>query len=431
MVPPPAVAPAGMVDIPAGCFFMGSPENEGDSHERPAHVVNYPEFAIDKHPVTAAAYAEFLKAQGNVCQSDGITWPCYDCDDADGPIDCANGYAVKSQCQAQAGGAADQSCADHPVVEVSWYGAAGYCGWAGKSVEAPWTGKRLPTEAEWERAANGPAGDDCSGWRRFTWGMTAPNEFYWDFYSGFYLGWDVTQDTSWAEGGARINCVEGDCFDGWTKTSPVGAHPAGATAEGLHDLVGNVQQWVADDWHPSYEGAPADGSAWIDGGDYKIRRGTSYFGAGRTARVAYRAMEPASAMREYTGFRCAATRGDLPQAPASGTGQTPPPGPPTWGGTMRAFHLEHCAPCHLGTEHAHCQAGVCLSSSYQALTQWKTCCGGPPSVSPEAPICDSPVVTAAQCGLERALLFPEAGKDPLPPEQLDLLSAWLDAGVPE
>ena len=128
--PPPAVDPyEGMELIPAGEFRMGS--NERDD-EKPIHSVYVDAFYMDKHEVTNAEYAEFLNAKGK--HTDGsITWLDIGADR------CRIEY-VSRVYRAKTG------YENHPVTFVSWYGAMAY---------AEWAGKRLPTEAEWEKAARG------------------------------------------------------------------------------------------------------------------------------------------------------------------------------------------------------------------------------------------------------------------------------------
>lgn len=291
-VPPTPDAPAGMATISAGCFLMGSPANEGDKHEHPQHAVTLPNFAIDIHPVTNAEFATFLAQRGNDCGGK----PCLDCGDPDARIACdetGHATAVFSACEPQPGGGFEASCADHPVVEVSWNGAKAYCEWAGK---------RLPTEAEWERAANGPGGADCQSWTRFPWGSTCPPEFVFEIYPGPYL--DVCAAQRWSIDQAKANCVDGDCADGWRFTSPRGAFAHAASPEGVQDLVGNVTEWVADSHHSSYDGAPTDGSAW-EGGRGRVRKGASFYGQGRMVRSAYRVWDRPESTYDFLGFRCA------------------------------------------------------------------------------------------------------------------------------
>src|SRR5919108_1229874 len=143
-----------MVRIPAGAFLMGS--NDGPDDERPQHRVDLAEFFIDRNQVTNAQFAQFLAAKGSKAP-DGQVW--YDIDDNDARIHRRDGKWL-----------ADPGHEDHPVVEASWYGALAYCNWLGK---------RLPTEAEWEKAARGTDG------RRYPWGNDAPDRGRAHFAAGW------------------------------------------------------------------------------------------------------------------------------------------------------------------------------------------------------------------------------------------------------
>ena len=143
----PAIAQeTGMVLIPAGEFTMGSEDSNADSDEAPEHTVYLDAYWIYKHEVTNAQYAEFMNDQGNQTE-DGVTW--LDSGEDDARIHQSSGDWIP-----------DSGYGDHPVVEVSWYGAQAYCEWAGG---------RLPTEAEWEKAARGTDG------RTYPWGEQDPN----------------------------------------------------------------------------------------------------------------------------------------------------------------------------------------------------------------------------------------------------------------
>lgn len=183
------VAPENMVRIPAGPFIMGS--DSGPEDERPSHRITLDAYAIDRFPVTNAEFVGFLNGVGHVnAKGERL----YDIDDPDARIH-------------QAGGkwAADRGFEHHPVVEVSWAGARDYCGWRGK---------RLPTEAEWEKAARGTDA------RRYPWGNTPPDRTL-----------------------ARFNA-------GWNETAAVNSHPAGASPYGVHDMAGNAWEWVASAYRP-------------------------------------------------------------------------------------------------------------------------------------------------------------------------------------
>ena len=178
-----------MVRVPAGVFTMGS--DDGPADERPAHAVFLPAFEIDRLPVRNSEFAGFLQRHGAVA-ADGRRY--FDWDDRDARIHRdADGWR------------ADAGYEDHPAVEVSWLGAHAYC----RSL-----GKRLPTEAEWEKAARG------SDARRYPWGNSAPAVHH-----------------------ARFGRAYND-------TAPAGAHPAGASPYGALDMAGNVWQWVSSIYRP-------------------------------------------------------------------------------------------------------------------------------------------------------------------------------------
>jgi len=186
-----------MVRIPAGFFLMGS--NDGPEDERPQHKVELAEFFIDRTKVTNGAFALFLDAVG----PRGARGENYfDVDDSDARVHRRNG-----KWRAHAGHE------DHPVVEASWRGALAYCAWLGK---------RLPTEAEWEKAARGTDG------RRYPWGNEAP-------------------DRTRAHFGA-----------GWNDLRPVGNLPNGASPYGALDMAGNGWEWVSSAYRP-YPYRPGDG----------------------------------------------------------------------------------------------------------------------------------------------------------------------------
>ena len=133
-----------MVLIPAGPFTMGS--TEGPEDERPAHEVTLSAYSIDRFPVTNAQFAEFLNLQ---LSKAGPAARLYDVDDPDARIHRRGERWV-----------ADKGYENHPAVEVTWAGAVAYCAVRGK---------RLPTEAEWEKAARGTDA------RRYPWGTEAPD----------------------------------------------------------------------------------------------------------------------------------------------------------------------------------------------------------------------------------------------------------------
>jgi iron(II)-dependent oxidoreductase len=186
-----------LVRVPAGSFLMGS--NDGPEDERPQHQVTVGEFFIDRTPVTNGQFALFLNAVGPKGRN-GERY--FDTDDADARI-----HRRVDQWLAEKGSE------NHPVVEASWHGAAAYCAWAGK---------RLPTEAEWEKAARGTDG------RKYPWGNEPP-------------------DRSRAHFGA-----------GWNDFKPIGSFPKGASPYGVLDLAGNGWEWVSSAY-VAYPYNPRDG----------------------------------------------------------------------------------------------------------------------------------------------------------------------------
>ncbi len=178
-----------MVSVPAGPFTMGS--KEGPEDERPAHEVTLPAFEIDRFPVTNSQYAAFLNA---VSAQPGSSPKLYDFDDPDARI----------HRRGERWGA-DAGYENHPVVEVPWSGAVAYCASRGK---------RLPTEAEWEKAARGTDA------RRYPWGNDLPDRRHARFASGY------------------------------NETAPVDAFPAGASPYGARDMAGNAWEWVSSAYRP-------------------------------------------------------------------------------------------------------------------------------------------------------------------------------------
>ena len=181
---------------------------------------------------------------------------------------------------------------DHPVVEVSWYGAAAYCNWLSERrgltplYERPaWTitvygtqGYRLPTDAEWEFAARYADG------RRYPWGESAPTCTLANFFDEDY-------------------CVTAP--DG-THSEPVGSHPSGATALGLYDMGGNVWEWVNDFYTKLLEDPQTDPTGPICGVDH-VMRGGAYGSTEEYLRCAYRERGHPAYTYSYIGFRPALT----------------------------------------------------------------------------------------------------------------------------
>ena len=222
------------VDVPAGTFLMGS--EAGAADEGPVHRVSGSAFAMDRHEVTNARFAACVQAGA-----------------------CLPPALASSFKRPAYFGAAE--FADYPVIHVSWGQAEAFCAWAGG---------RLPTEAEWERAARGTA--DA---RIFPWGDSAP-----DCSKANFAG-----------------CV-GD-------TDRVGRRPAGQSPYGVFDMAGNVWEWTAD-WYEAdyYSRSPDQDPVGPDIGHMKVMRGGCWVSGANSLRATCRKAELPGLWAPNVGFRC-------------------------------------------------------------------------------------------------------------------------------
>jgi formylglycine-generating enzyme required for sulfatase activity len=262
----PALAD-GIMLVPAGAFWMG--RDDGPADEQPTHRVYVRDFWIERHKVTNAEFAAFLNAQG-LANPDGERR--YDADDADArihlvqcPGDAPPGPRAPEPC---AGGptanrwSADAGYEHHPAVEVSWVGARDYCAWKQR---------RLPTEAEWEKAARG---DDQ---RRYPWGTAAPTPAL----AVFGRGYNATE--------------RGD------------ARPGGANPHRVEDLLGNLREWTSTALR-AYPHRADDGREPFTGGGRVVVRGASHDDPAGSLHVSTRRSydrRGAGAGHHHVGFRCA------------------------------------------------------------------------------------------------------------------------------
>lgn len=234
-----------MVKVPAGTFEMGSSSSHSNKEDRPAHQVDVPTFWIDKYPVTNAEYARFV--------TDKHYRP---------PLNWVDGK-IPDQLE------------DHPVTLISWYNARDYCHWAGK---------RLPYEAEWEKAARGT--------KAYRW------------------PWGNKMDAS------RLNT-----YYSVGSTTPVQAYPHGASVYGVMDMAGNVSEWVFDVFKPYpskgenkvYHFKPQEdqfvgtGSENVERAIYRVMRGGSWKSDPFSTETYHRNYSLPNLASDFYGFRCAST----------------------------------------------------------------------------------------------------------------------------
>lgn len=226
---------APMVHVPAGPSIRGT--NEVGPDERPIRTIHLDEFWIDRFEVTNRLYDRFVAATNHAPRERHPRQPTLD-------------------------------APDNPVISVTWQDAVDYCLWAGK---------RLPTEAEWEKAARGPAGN------RYPWGQEEP-------------------------GARTANMADpmGVSPDSHDLTAPVGKFPAGMSPYGAHDMAGNAWEWCSD-WYGDkyYADSPDRNPTGPDGGRWRVSRGGSHVSYMNTDLLpSYRKKGEPLARHLDQGFRC-------------------------------------------------------------------------------------------------------------------------------
>ena len=252
-----------LVLVPAGFFTMGS--DDGKEDEMPPHRVFLDAFYIDRFEVTNRLFAAFLNHQRRYRDDAGLEY--LDLDDPD----------VEISVQPGRGFVARDDAAERPAVEVTWVGANAYCQWAGL---------RLPSEAMWEKAARG------TDQRTYPWGEGISREL--------------------ANYG-KEGCCGGDDTDGYEFSSPVGAFETGISPYGVHDMAGNVWEFVMD-WYDAtyYERSPLRNPEGPETGLVRVLRGGSFGSDPRRLRTTDRSGLPPTPSYRLIGFRCAAAEADLP-----------------------------------------------------------------------------------------------------------------------
>ena len=208
-------------------------DDEGPRDEQPQRTVLLNSYWIDRYPVTNLDYKEFVDATGHRKPPHWVTGT----------------YPLEQ--------------VDHPVTNISWDDAMAYAGWAGK---------RLPTEAEWEKAARGILG----------------------------------QTYPWGDAFRKDNVNSSKDYGGIT---PVKEFPRGASPYGVMDMCGNVMEWCADWYDDDYRTAPVDNPTGPTGGQYRVLRGGFYAENRKGVRCSARHYAPPSNLQDHLGFRCAKTAG--------------------------------------------------------------------------------------------------------------------------
>ena len=264
--PPTTSLPADVL-VPAGAFTMGtSTDAWALDNERPAHQVELPAYRIDTVPVSNGDYLRFMRAGGYEDErwwtpagwahrsNAGLLAPLFWSRDGSDWVRRRFGYL-------------EAVPLDEPVVHVSWFEADAY---------ARWAGRRLPTEAEWEKAARF---DPVTGRsRRYPWGDEDPSDRV-------------------ANLGQRH-----------LQPAPVGSYPAGASPLGVRQLVGDVWEWTSSDFHgyPGFRAWPyREYSEVFFGGEYKMLRGGSFATDAAACRGTFRNWDYPVRRQIFAGFRCA------------------------------------------------------------------------------------------------------------------------------
>jgi formylglycine-generating enzyme required for sulfatase activity len=238
-----------MVPVPAGAFWMGAGDEDPESapDERPRHEVSLRGYAIEVYEVSHGCYTEFVEAGGYLARR---AWS-------------EAGWRWRTRHGIERSAFWDEATRGQPrdpVVGVSWFEAEAYC---------RWRGRRLPTEAEWEKAARGPDG------RRYPWGGE----------------WSAER----ANGAVSVG-----------RIVAVGSYPRGTSLYGAHDLAGNVWEWVADRYGKSYYAdSPATDPPGPADGESRVLRGGAWNFPPRHLRAAARTHLPPETRIRYLGFRCA------------------------------------------------------------------------------------------------------------------------------
>ena len=261
-----------MILVPAGEFWMGcdeSLEQECSEDQLPYRSVYLDAYWIDEHEVTVSQFKKFVNETGYKTLAEKTN----------------KGWVFKHDDLQKSSGASWRAPwshihnihirAIHPVVQMAWKDAAAYCAWCDK---------RLPTEAEWEKAARGTDA------RIHPWGDDPP-------LSGYLNLSDVNSRTK-----RKIARID----DGYRCLAPVATYPKGASPYGLLDMAGNVAEWCADWYDPCAYGASSDRNpTGPSSGEEKVLRGGAWMSTTISTRTFWRDHLPPDRCSDIVGFRCA------------------------------------------------------------------------------------------------------------------------------
>ena len=266
-----------MIRVPEGSLIMGS--DSGEPAERPPHEVSVSSFYIDRLEVTNDAFSAFVESTGHQTSAEhaGYGWHWMGTWRRVSGADWRHPRGVESSIRNR-----DR----HPVVQVSWHDADAYC---------RWRQKRLPTEAEWERAARG------AGSGIYAWGDAPPGE------DGHYR----------ASHGSNTCCMPDD-GDGFLYTSPAGSFPGGRSPFGIDDMTGNVWEWVEDTFDDDYYArSPPRDPVNNAPGPKKVIRGGGWGNNPWGLRATLRHANPPDIGLSMVGIRCASSGNRSPALSSS------------------------------------------------------------------------------------------------------------------
>lgn len=257
-----------MVTVEAGAFEMGAGWNSfAYDNELPAHVVHLPAFKLDRLLTTNEEYAQFI-LEGGYSRREWWSAEGWEWQEKEGWTAPLYWNQENQAWRVQTMFDEGLWLPSHPVTGVSWYEAEAY---------ARFRGKRLPTEAEWEKAASWD--DEKKQKRRFAWGDESPTHALTNFHERFW------------------------------GTTPVGSFPAGASASGCLDMTGNVWEWTSESF-AGYQGFkyfpyPEYSEVWFDG-DHRVLKGGSWATRAPLLRTSFRNFFRRHFRIAFAGIRLAA-----------------------------------------------------------------------------------------------------------------------------